>query len=109
MSQPGNPEVIDAMLRNLLMDWNGNTHRAELSVDKFHNYNAPNGQNGLIEFRAFEMVPDPGMLLAANVLLRALTACFAENAFHPALGGLERSACTTDSPCRASCGEDLGT
>jgi uncharacterized protein (DUF2126 family) len=73
--------MIDALLRNLLMDWNGNTHRAELSVDKFYNYNAPNGQNGLIEFRAFEMVPEPDLLLAANVLLRALTACFAENPF----------------------------
>jgi len=81
MEQPGSPVMIDALLRNLLMDWNGNTHRAELSVDKFYNYNAPNGQNGLIEFRAFEMVPEPELLLAANVLLRALTACFAESPF----------------------------
>ncbi len=81
MDQPGYPIMIDALLRNLLMDWNGNTHRAELSVDKFYNYNAPNGQNGLIEFRAFEMVPEPEPLLAANVLLRALTACFAEKPF----------------------------
>jgi len=81
MDQPGDPIVIDSLLRNLLMDWNGNTHRAELSVDKFYNYNAPNGQNGLIEFRAFEMVPEPELLLAANVLLRALTACFAEKPF----------------------------
>lgn len=81
MEQPGSPIMIDALLRNLLMDWNGNTHRAELSVDKFYNYNAPNGQNGLIEFRAFEMVPEPELLLAANVLLRALTACFAEKPF----------------------------
>lgn len=81
MPQPGDPEMIDALLRNLLMDWNGNTHRAELSVDKFHNINAPNGRSGLIEFRAFEMPPEPDLLLAANVLLRALTACFAEQAF----------------------------
>ncbi len=77
----GNAVMIDAMLRNLLMDWNGNTHRAELSVDKFYNFNAPNGKNGLIEFRAFEMVPNPELLLAQNVLLRALTACFAEKPF----------------------------
>ena len=81
MSTPGDPEMIDAMLRNLLMDWNGNTHRAELSVDKFYNWNTANGRNGLIEFRAFEMTPEPESLLAANVLLRALTACFAEEAF----------------------------
>jgi uncharacterized protein (DUF2126 family) len=81
MPAPGDPVMIDALLRNLLMDWNGNTHRAELSVDKFYNGNAPNGQYGLIEFRAFEMVPDPAMLLAANALLRVLAACFAEKPF----------------------------
>ena len=84
MPSPGSPVLLDAMLRNLLMDWNGNTHRAELSVDKFHNYNASNGMNGLIEFRAFEMVPEPEPLLAANALLRSLTACFAEEPYtHP--------------------------
>ncbi len=81
MDQPGDPVMIDALLRNLLMDWNGNTHRAELSVDKFYNINTGNGRSGLIEFRAFEMVPRPEPLLAANVLLRALTACFAEKPF----------------------------
>jgi uncharacterized protein (DUF2126 family) len=81
MEQPGDPVMIDALLRNLLMDWNGNTHRAELSVDKFYNYNAANGQNGLIEFRAFEMVDTPEALLAPNLLLRVLTACFAEKPY----------------------------
>jgi len=81
MASPGEASQIDALLRNLLMDWNGNTHRAEVSVDKFFNYNAPNGQSGLIEFRAFEMTPEPDMLLAANVLLRALAACFAEQPY----------------------------
>jgi len=81
MPPPGDPEMIDALLRNLLMDWNGNTHRAELSVDKFHNWNTANGRSGLIEFRAFEMTPEPGMLLVPNVLLRALAACFAEKPF----------------------------
>ena len=81
MDQPGDPVMIDALLRNLLMDWNGNTHRAELSVDKFYNINTGNGRSGLIEFRAFEMVPLPEPLLAANVLFRALTACFSEKPF----------------------------
>ncbi|MGR8949546.1 MAG: transglutaminase family protein, partial [Gammaproteobacteria bacterium] len=81
MAEPGSPEEIDALLRNLLMDWNGNTHRAELSVDKFYNFNAPNGQNGLVEFRAFEMMPKATMLLAANALIRALAACFAEKPY----------------------------
>jgi uncharacterized protein (DUF2126 family) len=81
MPRPGDPVMLDAMLRNLLMDWNGNTHRAELSVDKFQNFNAPGGTRGLIEFRAFEMVPEPALLLAANALLRALAACFVEKPF----------------------------
>ena len=85
MPEPGSPLEIDALLRNLLMDWNGNTHRAELSVDKFYNYNAPNGQLGLVEFRAFEMMPKASMLLAANVLIRALAASFAEKPFTQAL------------------------
>ncbi len=81
MPQPGNPSTLDAMLRNLLMDWNGNTHRAEISVDKFHNQDAPNGRHGLIEFRAFEMTPTADMHLAENVLLRALAAAFAGEPF----------------------------
>jgi uncharacterized protein (DUF2126 family) len=73
--------VIDAMLRNLLMDWNGNTHRAELSVDKFWNAHAPNGKHGLIELRAFEMMPDVCDFLRVNVLIRALVAAFAERPY----------------------------
>jgi uncharacterized protein (DUF2126 family) len=85
MPPPGDPVLMDAMLRNLLMDWNGNTHRAELSVDKFHNQDAPNGRHGLIEFRAFEMTPTADMHLAANLLLRALAATFAEKPFNSPL------------------------
>ena len=81
MTSPGDPATIDAMLRNLLLDWNGNTHRAELSVDKFWNPHAPNGQLGLIELRAFEMMPDAPMFLAINALIRALIACFAEQPY----------------------------
>lgn len=81
MSSPGDPVMIDALLRNLLLDWNGNTHRAETSVDKFHNPFAPNGRLGLVEFRAFEMMPTAEMLLAMNCLLRALAACFAEKPY----------------------------
>ena len=81
MCAPGDAFMIDAMLRNLLMDWNGNTHRAEISVDKFYNQDAPNGRLGLIEFRAFEMVPTADMHLAMNLLLRALAAAFAQEPY----------------------------
>ena len=81
MEQPGEPVMIDGLLRNLLMDWNGNTHRAELSVDKFFPFANSKAQIGLIEFRAYEMVEQPDALLAPNLLLRALTACFAEKPF----------------------------
>ncbi|MDX2227492.1 MAG: transglutaminase family protein [Verrucomicrobiae bacterium] len=76
MESPASAAMLDAILRNLLLDWNGNTHRAELSIDKFANPFAPNGRLGLVEFRAFEMMPSPEMFLAPNLLLRALAACF---------------------------------
>ena len=84
MPTPGDPVLIDATLRNLLLDWNGNTHRAEISVDKFYSAVAPNGRLGLVEFRAFEMVPTADMFLATNVLLRVLASSFLEQPYaHP--------------------------
>lgn len=84
MPEPGDPVMIDAILRNLLLDWNGNTHRAEISVDKFYSAVAPNGRLGLVEFRAFEMVPTADMLLATNALLRVLVSSFLEKPYtHP--------------------------
>jgi len=78
MPPPADAGMVDAILRNLLLDWNGNTHRAETSIDKFHNAHAPNGRLGLVEFRAFEMMPTAEMFLAMNALVRALAACLAE-------------------------------
>ncbi len=81
METPANRHLLDLMLRNLLMDTVGNTHRAEISVDKLWNPYAPNGSLGLVEFRAFEMPPEPGMLAAAVFLLRGLAAAFLEQPF----------------------------
>ncbi len=81
MPSPGDPVMIDAILRNLLLDWNGNTHRAEISVDKFYSAVAPNGRLGLVEFRAFEMVRSADMFLATNALLRVLAASFLEKPY----------------------------
>jgi uncharacterized protein (DUF2126 family) len=77
MDAPANPALIDATLRNLLLDLHGNTHRAEVSIDKFFNSFMPNGQLGLVEFRSIEMSPDAPSFLAIHALWRALAASFA--------------------------------
>jgi uncharacterized protein (DUF2126 family) len=77
MPPPADPPLIDAILRNLLLDLHGNTHRAEISIDKFHNPFMPNGRLGLVEFRAIEMSPDLPSFLAVQSLWRALAASFA--------------------------------
>jgi uncharacterized protein (DUF2126 family) len=81
--QPGplDPWLMDRVVRHLLMDTVGNTHRAEICVDKLWNAAVASGRQGLVEFRAFEMPPEPGMLGLAAVLLRALAAVFAEQAY----------------------------
>ena len=77
--------LINETLRHIQTDVTGNSHRSEISFDKFWNTASPSGALGLTEFRAIEALPHASWSNAIALLWSCLAADLLEHKTSPGL------------------------